>query len=167
MSLLKKIILAGAVGLTCLTGCVPEPDAVTAKSSGPNPEIKTDQRYVNQDKKLLAEFGELEKITTQITDIQDGFAQWGNTGLRPYKFIEANGGDAQGLVLIYPSAAYFRKFTPTEITFKRLKNRKITVREFMRRYAYQNVGVGDQDNHVIEADGIIEPDGVKYLGESK
>ncbi len=158
MSLVKKLILAGAVGLSLL-GCDPENNKPT--------QVPEHVRYNADIGSIRADLGNLEKMTTQITDVQEGITSVSfdhGAASCAYKFVEIKGGDAKSrLILLYPHTKYFTKFTPVEITFKRLNNRKISAQEFIQTYHNKSCIM----NYIIEADGVIEPDGVKYLEDGK
>jgi hypothetical protein len=162
MSLLRKIgMYAGVAGLAALSLC--NCSARAPKNQNPSTDYKIGIENIT------AEFGELEKTLTQITDVQDGSMDFGQNGRSfHYKFVKVKGGDKPaGLLLLYPWPKYFEKYAPVEISFKRIKGSKISAHKFVKQYTKKGWYFSDNLNYIIEADGIIEPDGVKYLGEGK
>lgn len=158
MSLVRKLVLAGAIGLSAIaSGCEDKPPM--------------DPRYT-ENTAVTAQFTNLETITTQITDVDTGFvAVRGSSGDSSvgysiaYKFVTVKGGDAnKRLVLIYPTSKAFEKYVPVKINFKRIINGKISADEFITKYVSGSL---DLYNYTIDADGIIEPDGVEYIEDKK
>lgn len=160
MSLVRKLILTGAIGLSAIV-------------SGCNDKPPMDQRYTGNAAIPAVLSESLETITTQITDVDTGFVTVkGSTGDSSvgysfaYKFVTVKGGDAsKRLVLIYPTSKAFEKYVPVKINFKRIQRGTISAEEFAKRYISGSLtGVF---NYTIEADGIIEPNGVEYIAEKK
>ena len=158
---LKEILLAGAIGLS----------AIVAGCNDAKPPI--DQRYKTSAAANTSISENLETITTQITDVETGFIPARTGGNESsvaysfaYKFVTVKGGDAsKRLVLIYPTSKAFEKYVPVKITFKKIQNRRISADELIRRYISGSLIVNH--SYPIEADGIIEPDGVNYIEEGK
>ncbi len=176
MSLLKKIGMgiaaAGLAGM--LFGCGNDPREINNKTKEGKIRIETDTRYFKGEDEPFNLEGKIEKITTQIEDIQYGSVPISSSGSDnaiginyEFIFVVCKGGDGDRMTLIYPhKSRTFRKYTPAEITIKRLKGGKISTKDFYLKYVHE-AGGKIHSRSPIEADGIIEPDGVKYLGDGK
>lgn len=165
MSILKEIILSGAIGLAAIvSGCG------VHRNTDANNQAKaiTPDYYKQGIEKITTEFGIPETITTQITDVQDGFIVSVNGQTTAFKYVHVKGGDSpKGLVLIYPNSQYFEKYVPAKVTFRRITNSKITARLFNEKFVHERCNTNDEFNYIITADGLIEPEGVEYIEEKK
>lgn len=173
MSLLRKLGLgiatAGLAGI--LLGCGSDPRAINNKTKEGEFIVQTDERYFAGEQDPFSLQGKIETITTQIDDIQYGsvasIPESGSNAVGinyEFVFVICKGGDGDGLTLIYPhKSKAFKKYTPVEIKIKRLTNGKISTKLFYLKYVHQD-GHKVYNRAPIEADGIIEPDGIRYLG---
>lgn len=113
---------------------------------------------------------EKETVLTQITEIQPRMIPYESNGkerIAVYNYVHISGGDVKEAKLILPSESIenLKKYTPVRVTFTKVKYSIITLQEIVAKY-YDKNGISTKPE-IIKADGIIEPDGVKYLGDEK
>lgn len=158
-------IIAGLLGLVLFLGpCsrIKEEPAQPKQKQGIEAVVKSETK-----KEEKTEQAKTYTITTKVVDVQQSTVPYSIAGgqrcTANFKYIQVQGGDIEDAVLIAPHTAQFiKKYVPVQITYQKIEKGEISLQEIVRKYYDAKA---DTRSETIKADGIIDGEGIEYIGE--